>query len=270
MADLGLILVADGDEAFRMATCRLLEQEGFTCQVAGDGEEAIECLRRTRFDLLVSEVEMPHNEDLRLVRNARAMDSRLSIILVANRPTLETAIDSVDLAVMAYLPKPVDRMELIPRAWSAIKYSRSDRLLSAVRRRLSACQSDLAAIQTERFSSHGQANEPVTVATIRTLASCLSELLELSDQSDSSWGAESLCELLDCPQRATHRRAIVKTVQILKETKDVFKSKKLAGLRIELERLIDASGIAGKSIASTGKKPKSIRQWRIQAGGQHV
>ena len=53
-----------------------------------------------------------------------------------------------------------------------------------------------------------------------------------------------LCELLDCPEQPTHRRAIVHTIEVLKKTKDTFKSKVLANLREELERTMRKSGDA--------------------------
>jgi hypothetical protein len=78
----------------------------------------------------------------------------------------------------------------------------------------------------------------VSIGTIRTLAACLSELLELCARSDVDACAHDLCELLDCPQRPVHRQAIVDTIAVLKKTKETFKSKELADLRTRLEDLL--------------------------------
>ena len=81
-------------------------------------------------------------------------------------------------------------------------------------------------------------DEPISIGTIRTLAACLSELLELYARSDVHGHAQNLCELLDCPQRPVHRQAIVDAIEVLKKTKDTFKSKALAELRTKLENLL--------------------------------
>ena len=78
----------------------------------------------------------------------------------------------------------------------------------------------------------------VALATIRTLASCLSDLLVLWDRPAADHGVDSLCELLDCPQRPVHRQAILHAIEVLEKTKDSFKSKQLAELRVKLEHTL--------------------------------
>ena len=238
MASVGSILIADDDETFRESTSWLLRREGFECHSVKDAEEAIECLRRSRFDLLVADIRMPRNPNLRVVQEARELDSQMHVILVTGHPSTETAIRSVEMSVVAYLTKPLDFDELIPYVRTAVTHSRNRRVLSAVRGRLSTCISDLEAVQSKRLPREDETDELVSIATIRTLASCLSELLKFSARSGVDWGSQNLCQLLDCPQRPLHRPAITKTIKVIKETKDTFKSKALAELRMELEGLI--------------------------------
>jgi len=77
------------------------------------------------------------------------------------------------------------------------------------------------------------------MSTIRTLAAGLSELLRLNAHSGEKDGAASLFQLLDCPQQPVHREAIALTIEILKETKGTFKSKRLGDLRARLESLLE-------------------------------
>jgi len=241
MANLGSILIADDEATFRESTCRLLRREGFECHSAKDAEEAVESLRCGRFDLLVADIRMPRNTDLRVVREARELDSQMPVILVTGYPSVETAVRSVDMSVVAYLTKPLDFDELTARVRTAVEHSRNRRALAAVRGRLGSCLSDLESVQSKRLPRDDETDELVSIATIRTLASCLSELVELAEASRADWPSRNLCELLDCPQQPLHRRAIVKTIEVLKETKDAFKSKALAELRTELEGLIGGS-----------------------------
>jgi DNA-binding response OmpR family regulator len=238
MVTTGSILVADDEETFLESTCRLLQREGFECLAATNAEEAIENLRRKQFDLLVADIRMPRNPDLRVVREAHELDRQMPVILVTGYPSLETAIRSVEMSVVAYMTKPIDFDELIPHIRTAVSRSRNRRVIAATHERLKSCLTDLEVGQARPLKGHEDSESLVSMATIRTLASGLSDLLDLYSRTVDSPETHNLCELLDCPQEPDHRQAIVKSIQVLKETKGTFKSKKLGELRAELEGML--------------------------------
>lgn len=247
MASVGSILIADDEETFRESTCRLLRREGFECHSAKDAEEAVECLRRGRFDLLVADIRMPRNQDLRVVREARELDSQMPIILVTGYPSMETAIRSVEMSVVAYLTKPLDFDDLISCVRTAVEHSRNRRALLAVQERLQSCLADLETMASKPLPRADDAGDDVSFGTIRTLASCLSELVELWARSKQDRRLFSLCELLDCPGQPVGREAMLETIQVLKATKGTFKSKALAELRTKLEGLVgNPEGFSGR------------------------
>jgi DNA-binding response OmpR family regulator len=223
----GAILLADDDETFRESTSRLLRREGFDCRCVKDAEEAVGSLRQGRFDVLVSDIRMPHNPDMRIVREARNLDGHLPIILVTGYPSAETAIHGIELAVDAYLTKPLDIDDLMDYVRKAVKRSHIRRRLAAVVARL---HSVVAELETETPQPD---TDGIALPAIRTLASCLSELLTICGKP-----ASSLCDLLDCPQRPAHRQAILDAIEVLERTKDNFKSKQLAELRTRLEHAL--------------------------------
>ena len=240
MESLGSVLIADDEETFREATSRLLAREGFGCHCAQDTEEAVECLRRSRFDLLVADIRMPRNPDLRVVRKARELDSEMAIILVTGYPSMQTAIRSVEMSIMAYLTKPVSFEELARHVRTAVRRSRKRRTLSAVAERLGSVMTDLETARSKPLPRDEETDE-ISLDTVRTLAACLSQTLELSARSARDRGLGNLCELLDCPQKAAHRQAILESIDVLKKTKDTFKSKALAELRTKLEHVVGVS-----------------------------
>jgi DNA-binding response OmpR family regulator len=237
MDSLGSVLLVDDEETFRESTCRLLRRNGFQCHCAGSGDEAVKALQDRRFDLMIADIRMPGNPDLRVVHAAKELDSQMPVVLVTGYPSTETAIRGIDLSVAAYMTKPLDFDKLLGHLKSAIEHSRKPRVLAAVRERLQTCLADLDAMQSGLIPGAAGNEVMVSVGTIRTLAACLSELLRLSPQSGVDSGSSNLCELLDCPQRTIHRQAIVDTIAVLKRTKEAFKSKELAELRTKLEQL---------------------------------
>ena len=68
MKTVGRILIADDEETFLESTAALLEREGYTIQTARTGAEALAAIEANPCDLLISDLEMPGNADLELVR----------------------------------------------------------------------------------------------------------------------------------------------------------------------------------------------------------
>lgn len=235
MDNSGSILLVDDDETFRESTCRLLQRQGFDCHCACDGDEAVRALQDRRFDVMVADIRMPDNPDLRVVQAARERDNQMPVILVTGYPSTDTAIRSIELSVVAYLTKPVNFDELLRHIKSSVTHPQTRQAIATVRERLQTCLAELEAMQSRPIVLAAGDNEPVSIGVIRTLAACLSELLRLGARSGVDWGAHNLCELLDCPQQPVHRQAIVDAVEVLKKTKDAFKSKALADLRTKLE-----------------------------------
>ncbi len=237
MSDSASILIADDEELFREATGRALRQKGYQCHCAEDAQRAIDELRDSRFDVLIADIRMPHNQDLYLVRKAQELDQEMAVIVATGYPSTETAIQSVELPVAVYLTKPLDIEELVGHIQAAVSLSRRRRTVVAVTERLQTCLADLEAANCQPQRLNAKA-ESIPDRTIRTLAACLSELLELSAGKTDKEKAHSLCQLLDCPNQGVHRQAIMKAIKVLRETRDQFKSKALATLREELESAV--------------------------------
>lgn len=238
MENYGLILLVDDDEAIRHSVARLLERKGYQCRCAGNADEAVQALRDRPFDAMISDIVMPGNADLRVVRAAKDVAGQMPVFLVTGYPTAETAMRGIDLSVAGYLTKPFDVDQLAGRLKTAIQRYRDRRSLTTVRQRIETCLSELEREGYDEASAADGGGASALLGTIRTLSACLSELLELAGRSDATVSARNLCELLDCPQTPAHRQALVETIEVLKQTKDVFKSKALAGLRVKLEGLL--------------------------------
>ncbi len=234
----GSILIADDDDTFRVSTGRLLQQAGFDCRGVKDTDEAIEELSRRRYDLLVTDIRMPRNPKLRVVREAQKLDDQMPVVLVTGYPSLETAVQSVGLPVAAYLTKPLDFDDLLKHVRAAVKQSQLRRTMMAVAERLQLVLKDIEATPQRATGRTDGGTEPLSRVTIRTLAACLSQLLDLAARSGADWASQNLCELIDCPQLPIHRRAILEAIEALKKTKDTFKSKALAQLRANLEAVM--------------------------------
>lgn len=236
----GSILIADHDDAFRESTCLLLEREDYHCESVKGADEAVESLQRTRFDVLVADTDMPGNPDLRVVREARDLDSYMPVILVTSTPSLETMVRVLELSAAAYLTKPVDVERFLGHVRKAAEHSHVRHRLSAVADLLRSVAADLETAKSRPFPRN-PASDDIVVAACRILAASLWELLVLSAGPARERAGGNLCELLDCPGHAAQRHAILEAIEVLKKTKTAFKSKALADLRTNLQHVLGIS-----------------------------
>ena len=76
------ILLAEDDESLRRFLAAALERAGHEVTAFGNGAEAYECLRLTRFDLLLSDIVMPGLDGIELAKRAADLDSALKIMFI--------------------------------------------------------------------------------------------------------------------------------------------------------------------------------------------
>jgi two-component system response regulator HydG len=107
------ILIADDEPLFLRTTAALLRKEGFECTCAANGTAALEALSKEKFDLVLSDLNMPGNFKLELLKEGRTKWPEIPLIVVTGAPSLPTAIESVRLGITDYLLKPVKLDDLL-------------------------------------------------------------------------------------------------------------------------------------------------------------
>lgn len=249
MAAMGYILIADDDEDFLAVTGKLLRSRGYKCDCVPDAHAGADKLGENEYDLLISDIEMPGNQNLSLIRSVPQLIAGLPIILVTGHPTIRTATESFQLSVVAYLVKPVDPEALISAAEQAIERFRSCRAIRQNRRRLQDFCSEL-----ERLESLMQSEPRGSASTLRNIFPGLifqqivnslqdlelyTEAIAQKKNENSASGSESAgpVELL-C--------AVRETIAVLEKTKSAFKSKDLGNLRRNLEALVEKGSESSK------------------------
>jgi DNA-binding NarL/FixJ family response regulator len=125
------LLLADDEETFRNSVAVLLRREGYVCDVASNVDEAIDRLNANAYDLLITDLRMPGNMDLELLKAASASDGSLPIIVVTAYPSVPTAIEAVRCAVVDYLVKPFDFDQLVRAVRQALKAWSAARMLES-------------------------------------------------------------------------------------------------------------------------------------------
>ncbi len=111
------VVLADDDATTIVMISTILKHFGFECEIARDGEEALERARQTRPDLVLLDVAMPHMngfEALAALRGDMSTRSTPVILVSAHRDEAEV-IKAFSLGADDYVTKPFNSGELMAR-----------------------------------------------------------------------------------------------------------------------------------------------------------
>ena len=183
------ILVVDDEEPLRTAFSRYLRSRGYEVETAGSADEALACVRRSRFALVLCDVRMPGTSGLELVPRAVAIDPDLGILMLSGVNDAPTASTAMQSGAMGYLVKPLPMPELVEAVEDALR--RRD--LAVERRRFEQLIREEVAIATEELERDKSSLRTLTVSVAETLINAM-EVKDLylrgHSQRVASLGAE--------------------------------------------------------------------------------
>jgi len=109
----GDILVVDDEERQREIYRDILQGEGYAAETAPSGEAAIKVLAQSRFDLVITDLNLTGMTGLQLLSEIVAEDPTVAVILITGYPSIQSAVEATRKGVYQYLEKPVDRDTLL-------------------------------------------------------------------------------------------------------------------------------------------------------------
>jgi DNA-binding response OmpR family regulator len=135
-----LILVADHQPEIRKLVSLALEHEGFRVITASDGPSALDQLSDTNPDILLVDVALPGMSGLDVLREVRASHP-VPVILLADRGSIASLSQGLDLGADDYVVRPFNTAELAARVRAVMRRSR--RGMAAGTRSVGAAEVDL-------------------------------------------------------------------------------------------------------------------------------
>ncbi|HRK08749.1 MAG TPA: response regulator [Pseudobdellovibrionaceae bacterium] len=105
------ILIVDDDELFRDALEKNLRGIGFEVSSAENGRLALESMKQTQFDVIVSDIRMPEMDGIELLRAIRS-NSQLPVILMTGFADIMETHSAHQLGANEFIAKPFSRSDL--------------------------------------------------------------------------------------------------------------------------------------------------------------
>ncbi len=118
------ILVVDDDDAIRRSLTMMFEFEGFDCETASTGPEAVEVAERAEIDLVVLDVKMAGLDGLETLRLLRERARDVPVIMLSGHGTVKTAVEATRLGAFDFLEKPPETEKLLLAARNALEKRR--------------------------------------------------------------------------------------------------------------------------------------------------
>lgn len=115
------VLVAEDEPKTAELIRQSLSQAGYEVEVAANGQQALSMLDGSRFDLAVMDVMMPGCDGVTVVREQRARQNRLPILLLSARGEVNEKVLGLEAGADDYLAKPFALAELIARVGALLR-----------------------------------------------------------------------------------------------------------------------------------------------------
>lgn len=115
------ILVVDDEQIVHESIQRILDQDGHQVVSAMRVDQALQELERKHFDLALTDLKMPGTGGMDVVRAIAKDHPYTGVVVFTGFPTVDSAIESMKLGALDYLPKPFTPEELLQVTRKALK-----------------------------------------------------------------------------------------------------------------------------------------------------
>jgi len=107
------ILIVEDDANIRETVNIILQQQGYSTDTAKNGQEAIEKSKTKYFNLALLDIKLPDMEGTKLLTLMHEALPKMMKIMVTGYPSLENAVEALNLGADAYVMKPIKPEKLL-------------------------------------------------------------------------------------------------------------------------------------------------------------
>ena len=115
------LLLVDDDPNMQRMVALFLNKKNYKLDIAGNGRKALDLLDKNKFDLIISDMQMPIMDGSELLRKIRDKKIKIPVILISAYTSLDmpNEMDTSDFAAVLF--KPFDSSNLIYTIEKVIK-----------------------------------------------------------------------------------------------------------------------------------------------------
>ena len=109
------ILLVDDDTTFCLMLKTWLTKRGFEVENAFSCREALAKLKGTKYDVVLTDLRLPDEDGIYLLKNIKASTPEVQVILMTGYADIQTAVLAMKLGAFDYVAKPVIPDEILKK-----------------------------------------------------------------------------------------------------------------------------------------------------------
>ena len=131
------ILIADDEVAITTGLSAILEDAGYSVDVVGDGQKALEMLSGERYGVVLADLKMPKLDGLALLGELQQRSIPTECIIITGQATVDSAVQAMQQGAYDYIEKPLNAEKLtrlkalIPKALDKYQVQQTNRELAS-------------------------------------------------------------------------------------------------------------------------------------------
>ena len=116
------ILIVEDEASIRRVLGSILSEEDKSYQVeeATNGQEAMDMIQKTDYDLVLCDIKMPKKDGLEVLLEAKSLKPALRMVMISGHGDLETAVQAMKMGAFDYIAKPPDLNRLLSTVRNAL------------------------------------------------------------------------------------------------------------------------------------------------------
>src|SRR5512138_147101 len=106
------ILIADDEQSITSGLSAILADEGYSVDIAPDGQKALERLSDDRYGVVLADLKMPKLDGLSLLRELQTKQIPTECIIITGQATVDSAVQAMQQGAYDYIEKPLNAEKL--------------------------------------------------------------------------------------------------------------------------------------------------------------
>jgi len=107
------IIIVDDESSSRAILKKIISDAGYNVTLASNGEEALKKISSSKFDIMLTDLNMPLMNGIELTERVLRMEPDMIVILITAYGSIRTAVEAIRLGAYDFLSKPVNKDELL-------------------------------------------------------------------------------------------------------------------------------------------------------------
>lgn len=118
------LIIVDDEKSIRAALRDILEYEGYEVDEAKDGEEGLDMILKSRYDVALCDIRMPKMDGLEMLLKAHDAERGTQFIMISAYGNVEDAVEATKRGAYDFITKPPDLNRLLVTVRNAIEKSK--------------------------------------------------------------------------------------------------------------------------------------------------